>query len=154
MSDEESLPVAGAYTTIQPSAGPYKGGSLKEGFLCAGIWVVLATSLVAILRLWDGHVHPGRGTFSEEDWAVFIGVMVAQFLVLAVALSSVAFYRRKKNVTAFILLDWRWWLVCLIFNTLPKKQFVLSWLWVGLIYQARLSMKPKFPPSSQGRPLS
>jgi len=73
--------------------------------------------------------------------------MTGQFFVMAIALSSVVFYRRRKDVTTFILLDWRWWLVCLIFGMVPTAR--APWLWVGLIYQGRLSwMKPKFPPST------
>jgi len=73
--------------------------------------------------------------------------MIGQFTVLGIALSAVAFYRGRKNVTYFILLDWRWWLVCGLFSILPNKA-VLPWLWVGLIYQSRLAFRPKqkFPP--------
>ena len=145
---ETPLPAAVGYTTIQPSGGPYKTDSIKEGFLCAAIWAVLAAALVVGLRLWAEHSHPEKGTFLEEDWTGFVGTLTGQFFVMAIALSSVVFYRRRKNVASFILLDWRWWLVCLIFGMVPNKP-VLPWLWVGLIYQGRLSwMKPKFPPSA------
>jgi hypothetical protein len=105
---------------------------------------VLATSVIAGVRLWQEHAQPERGIMSAEDWAHFTGTMVGQFLIMALVLSSVVFYRRKKNVTSSILLDWRWWLACLIFSAFPNKP-VIVWLWVGSIYQARLSMKPKFP---------
>jgi hypothetical protein len=151
MSDAP-LPTAVGYTTVQPSGGPYKASSIKEGFICSGIWAILSAALVAGLRLWAEHSHPEKGILSSEEWAHFIGATVGQSFLMAICLSSVVFYRRRKNVTIFILLDWRWWLVCLIFGMLPTKP-VLAWLWVGLIYQGRLSLrKPKFPPSPAAVP--
>jgi hypothetical protein len=141
---ESPEPTAAAYTTVQPSGGPYKADSIKEGFICAGIWLVLSASLIVGLRLWQEHTHPERGLLSSEEWAHFTGTMVGQFLIMALVLSSVVFYRRRKNVTTFVLLDWRWWVVLAIFSLLPNKP-VIVWLWVGLIYQVRLRMKPKFP---------
>ena len=143
---ETPAPAAATYTTIQPAGGPYKASSLKEGFICSGIWAVLSATLVSGLRLWSEHSHPEKGVLSVEEWSHFIGATVGQFLLMAIFLSSVVFYRRKKNISSLFLLDWRWWLVCAIFGALPTKP-VLVWLWVGLIYHARLSMKPKFPPS-------
>jgi hypothetical protein len=143
---EEPLPVAANYTTIQPSGGPYKGSSIREGSLCAGIWAVLAALLIAGADLWIEHAHPERGM--SVDWARFTGAMAGQFLVMAVLLSSVVYFRRRKNVTRFIFLDWRWWLACVIIGAI-QKQNVLPWLWVGLIYQVRLNFwsKAKFPQS-------
>jgi len=146
---EGPLPKAAAYTTVQPSGGPYKGSSIKEGSICAGIWAVLAALLIVGPRLWFEHVHPEQGT--ADDWARFTGAMIGEFLVMAVVLSSVVYFRRRKNVTRFILLDWRWWLACVIIGAI-QKQNILPWLWVGLIYQVRLNFwsKAKFPPSPTG----
>ncbi len=143
---EEPLPVAAAYTPVQPSGGPYKGSSIREGSICAGIWAVLAALLIVGAALWTEHAHPEQG--ASVDWARFTGAMAGQFLVMALVLSSVVFYRRRKNVTRFILLDWRWWLACLILTAI-QKQNTLPWLWVGLIYQVRLNFwsKAKFPSS-------
>ena len=46
---------------------------------------------------------------------------MGKFILMGICMSSVSFYRRRKNVTSFILLDWGWWLVCLIFSILPNK---------------------------------
>jgi hypothetical protein len=145
---EEQLPIAAAYNTVQPSGGPSKGSSVKEGSICAGIWAVLAACVVVGPRLWVEHAHPERGTLTAEDWAHFTGSMLGQSLLLAIVLSSVVFYRRRNNVTRFILLDWRWWLACLIIGAIQKEN-TLSWLWVGLIYQVRLNLwsKARFPQS-------
>jgi hypothetical protein len=141
-------PPADGYTSIQPSGGSYKASSIKEGFTCAGIWAILAL-FVSGFRLWAKLAaelaHPEKGILSSEEWAQFIGTTVGQFVLMAICLSSVVFYRRGKNVTSFILLDWRWWMVLVILGSLWKQRAV-AWLWVGLIYQVRLSRKPKILP--------
>jgi hypothetical protein len=150
MSDAP-LPTASGYTTIQPSGGSYKASSIMEGFICSGIWAILSGVLVVGLRIWAERAQPEKGLLSTEEWAHLIGFTIGQSFIMAIALSSVVFYRRRKNVTLFILLDWRWWLACLVFGMLPNKP-VLAWLWVGLIYQARLSMKSKIPPLAASKP--
>jgi hypothetical protein len=147
MSSDAPLPAATGYTTVQPSGGPYKYTPIMEGFICSGIWAILSAALFVGLQLWTEHFHPDNDTLSSVNWAGVVGTLTGQFFVLAICLSSVVFFRRRKNVRSFILLDWRWWLVCLILSINPQKP-VLAWLWVGLIYQGRLSMKQKFPPSA------
>ncbi len=140
--NETPEPPGASYVTVQSSGGSYKASSIKEGFICSGIWAILSAALVSGLRLWAEHSHPEKGVLSAEEWGQFIETIVGQFILMAISLSSVVFYRRRRNVKSFILLDWRWWLVCLIFGMLPTKP-VLAWLWIGLIYQARLSVKPR-----------
>jgi len=141
---EDPEPAAAIYTTIQ-SSGVFKLSSVAEGFLCSGILVSLSAILVIGATLWTYRAHP-EGAFTA-DLASFAGRAVGQFLFMAVCLSAVVFFRRRKNVRSFILLDWRWWLVCLILGV-GRQKHVLAWLWIGLIYQARLSLNPpKFPPS-------
>ena len=120
-SSDAPEPVATSYTTIQPSGASYKPGSIKEGFICSAIWAVLAAALTAGLRLWMEHAHPEKGLLSAEEWGELIGFTVGQFIVMGICLSSVVFYRRRSNVTTFILIDWRWWLVCFILALLPNK---------------------------------
>ncbi len=119
-------------------------GSIKEGFICPGIWAILSALYVSGFRLWDEHAHRGKSIISAQDWAELMGAIVGQFVLMAICLSAVALYRRRKNVTSFILLDWRWWLAFVILSLLLRTP-LLAWLWVGLIYQTRLSMKPKVP---------
>jgi|SRR6266481_4208404 len=141
---EDPEPAAAIYTPIQPS-GVFKLSSVAEGFLCSGIWAALSTVLAIGFALWTYRAHL-EGVL-EVDWASFVGRTVGQFLLMAVLLSVVVFFRRRKNVRSFILLDWRWWLVCLLHSLNPQKP-VMAWLWIGFIYQARLYLNPpKFPPS-------
>src|SRR5207249_3345455 len=99
------------------------------------------------LGLWAEFAHSEKGVLSPEEWGESIGAVVGTFILMGICMSSVTFYRRRKNVTSFILLDWLWWLVCLIFSIGPNKP-VGTWLLIGLIYQGRLSLKPKFPASA------
>jgi len=137
-------PPATSYVTVQSSGGPYKASSIKEGFICSGIWAVLALVVVSGLRLWAEHSQPEKGVFSAEDWGGLIGTVIGRFILMGICMSSVWFYRRRKNVTLFILLDWRWWLVCFILS-IPPNRPIGAWLLVGLIYQGRQSLKPKSP---------
>lgn len=137
-----SPPPADGHASIQPSAGWYKASfiSIREGFICTGIWAILAAAFISGLKLWGNHFHPGKGNISLEEWAIYIGNVLGQFLLMTIYLSAVVLYRRWKNVTSFILLDWRWWVGLLIFSVLLKNP-PTGWLWVGLIYQVRLRMK-------------
>jgi hypothetical protein len=142
MSDAPE-PAAAIYTTVSPSGG-FKLSSVAEGFLCSGIWAALLAILIIGVTLWTFRAHP-EGALAA-DWAGFVGKTVGQFLVMGVFLSAVVFFRRRKNVRLFILLDWRWLLVGLGQWINPQRP-VLAWLWIGLIYQARLYLNPpKFPP--------
>jgi hypothetical protein len=135
-------PAAAIYNTIPPSGG-FKLSSVAEGFLCSGIWAALSTILATCVTLWRYLAHP-EGALAA-DWASFAGRTIGQFLLMGVCLSAVVFFRRRENVRSLILFDWRWWLVCVILSINPQKP-VLAWLWIGLIYQARLYLKPaKFP---------
>jgi hypothetical protein len=147
---EDPEPSAAIYTPIQ-SSGVFNSSSVAaEGFLCSGIWASLSTIVVFGVTLWTYRAH-WVGALAV-DWAAFIGRTVGQFLVMAVFLSAVVFFRRKKNIRSFILLDRRWWLICLLQSLNPQKP-VLAWLWIGLIYQARLFWNPpKFPPPAATAP--
>lgn len=71
-----------------------------------------------------------------------MGSIVGQFVPMTICLSAVAFHRRRKKVFSFILLDWRWWLGIAILSVILTNP-PIAWVWVGLIYQARLRKKPK-----------
>jgi hypothetical protein len=137
------LPVD-AHTSIRPSGGSYKASSIKEGFICAGIWALVSAVFASGIQLWGYYVHPLKSINPLEEWAELIGGIVGQFVLMAICLSSVGVHRRWKNVTSFILLDWRWWLGLVLLSVLLQNP-PLAWVWVGLIYQVRLRMKPKFP---------
>jgi hypothetical protein len=104
-------PPADGYASSQLSVGSNKASfiSIKEGFICAGIWASLVAAFVSGLKLWGNHFHPGKGNISLEEWATFIGSIIGQFGLMTVYLSAVVYYRRRKSVSFFVLLDWRWW---------------------------------------------
>jgi hypothetical protein len=148
MSDAP-VPAAASYTAIHPpSGGPSKSSSIKEGFICAGIYAVMAVVMSSGFRNWGEHPKiQVTEVMPAEHSGHFIGYAVGQIILMGLVLSYIIFCRRRKNVTHFILLDWRWLVVCLVLYLLPWKP-IMPWLWVGLIYQWRLSIQPKFPPSS------
>src|SRR5258708_13337219 len=117
MSDAPE-PAAAIYTTVSPS-GVFKLGSVSEGFVCSGIWAALSIILVTFLMLWTFRAHP-EGALAA-DWNGFVGKTVGQFLVMAVFLSAIVFFRRGKNFRSFIFLDWRCRLVCFIHIANPPN---------------------------------
>jgi len=127
---------------IRRPNGSHKLSPIAEGIICTGIWAILSVAFALAFGFWGEHAHPEKGVISSEQWAQFLGGIVAQFVLMAVCLSFVAFCRKQKNAALFILLDWRWWLALgilfVVFDNPP-----LAWVWVGLIYQVRLRRKPK-----------
>ena len=102
-------PQAHSHAQIQPLHGSYIGSSVKESLICAGIWAIFASVFISGLKLWGNHFHPGKSNISIEEWAIYIGQIIGQFVLMTIYLSAVVFYRRRKNVTSSIFLDLRWW---------------------------------------------
>jgi hypothetical protein len=142
-----SLHPAEGYASTQLSGSSYIATSVNEGFICAGIWAILAAAFTSGIRWWSNFAHPERGIVSTLEWAELTGGIFGEFVLMTICLSAVAVYRRWKNVTSIIFLDWRWWLGLVLLSGLLKNP-PLAWMWVGLIYQARLRMKPKFSSST------
>lgn len=150
MSTSSQGPDASAKT--QPSRWSYIVSPIKESFICTGTWAILAAIFVSVLRLWFKYAHPEKGHIPLNVWAIWIGAILGQFVLMAIYLSVVVVYRRRKNVTSFILLDWRWWVGLVVFSILLKNP-PTGWLFVGLIYQVRVrmkssKMKPRIPSST------
>ena len=135
------------YTSTQPAGGSYKASSIKEGFICAGIWAILSAAFASGIQLWGYYTYSLKSNTSLDEWAQLMGAIVGQFVLMTICLSSVAVYRRWKNVTSFILLDWCWWLGLVLLSLLLNNP-PLAWVWVGLIYQVRLRQKPRLPSST------
>ena len=113
-------------------------GAVKEGIISAAIYVALATPVALGLTL-----------YRLGSWALFyknvgipetLGRISAQFTVLAILLSVLAYLRGSSSTHSFVLLDWRWWVFALVLWFHPTKPIV-SWLGVGLIYQYRESRR-------------
>ena len=113
-------------------------GSVTEGIISAAIYVAIATPVALGLTLY------GLGS-----WALFheyvgipetLGRISAQFTLLAILLSLLAYLRGRTSTQRFVLLDWKWWLFALVLWFHPTKPIV-SWLGVGLIYQYRESRR-------------
>jgi hypothetical protein len=138
-----------SYASIQSSGESHNASSIKEGLISAGIWALLSALFASGIQLWGYYAHPGKNniSISFEEWAELIGGIVGQFVLMTMCLSSVAAWRKWQKVTSFILLDGRWWLGFVLLSVLLQNP-PLAWVWVGLIYQVRLRMKPKFQTTS------
>jgi hypothetical protein len=112
---------------------------IKGSFICTGIWAILAVLFILGLKLYGDYAHPGH-SITRSELAVYIGSILGQFALMTLCLWSLVVYRIWKNVSYFILLDWRWWLGLVLLSALLKNP-PLAWVWVGLIYQVRLKIK-------------
>ena len=99
-------------------------GSVREGIISAAIYVAVATPVALGLTLYR---LGGWTPFYE-----FIGIpetlgrISAQFTLLAVLLSILAYLRRRSGTQRFVLLDWRWWMFGLVLLFHPARPIV-SW---------------------------
>ena len=102
---------------FNPSGRWFKASSIpiKEGFISTGIWALLSAVFASALGLWGYYAHRMKRNIALEEWAQLMGGIVAQFVLMAIYLSALVFHRRRKNVTSFILLDWRWWVGLVVF---------------------------------------
>ena len=106
--------------------------TVKEGVVCAGIYVLLA-SLASFA--WAAHQLGGWRSFVEiVGIPETLGRISAQFTVLAILLSLLAYLRQRSGTTGFILLDWKWWMFTIGLCAFPARPIV-NWLGASLIYQ-------------------
>jgi hypothetical protein len=105
---------------------------VKEAVACAGIYVLLGT-LASFA--WAMYRLGGWGPFFEVvGIPETLGRVSAQFTVLAILLSVLAYLRQRAGTTGFILLDWKWWIFAIGLCAFPARAIV-NWLGVSLIYQ-------------------
>jgi hypothetical protein len=123
--------------TAQPAMARFPG-PLKEGIISAAIYLVIATPVALGLTLYRlGGWVPFREYIGIPET---LGRISAQFTLLAILLSVLAYLRRRSSTQKFVLLDWRWWMFALVLLFHPTKPIV-SWLGVGLVYQYRESRR-------------
>ena len=135
----------------QPFRWSYLVGPIKESFICTGIWAILVALFILGLKLYGDYAHPGH-SITTPELAVYIGSILGQFVLMTLCLWCLVLHRTLKNATYFILLDWRWWMGLVLLSAVLKNP-PFAWVWLGLIYQARLKMKsakvkPKTPSSN------
>ncbi len=113
-------------------------GPVKEGMISAAIYLALATPVALGLALY----RLGSWTPFYEYIGIpeTLGRISAEFTLLAILLSALAYLRRRSSSFKFVLLDWRWWMLALVFILHPSKPFI-NWVGVGLIYQYRESRR-------------
>jgi hypothetical protein len=110
--------------------------SLKDALISAASYVVLASMLQFGLAAY--RIGGLRLLYDNVAIPETLGIISAQFTLLAICLYVLAYLRKRSNVHKFILLDWRWWMFALVFLVHPVKPFI-NWLGSGLIYQYRES---------------
>jgi hypothetical protein len=105
---------------------------VKEGCVCAGIYVLLGT-LTSFA--WAVYQLGGWRPFLEiVGIPETLGRVSAQFTVLAILLSIFGYLRQRSGTTGFILLDWKWWIFAISLCAFPARPIV-NWLGASLICQ-------------------
>lgn len=113
-------------------------GPVRDGIISAAIYLAFATPVALGLTLY----RLGSWTAFYEFIGIpeTLGRISAQFTLLAILLSILAYLRRRSSTPKFVLLDWRWWMFALVLVFHPAKPIV-SWLGVALVYQYRESRR-------------
>jgi hypothetical protein len=123
--------------TAQPAVARFPV-PIREGIISAAIYLAVATPVALGLTL-----------HRLGNWALFydyvgipetLGRISAQFTLLAILLSVLAYLRRRSGIQRFVLLDWKWWIFAFVLWFHPTRPIV-SWLCVVLIYQYRESRR-------------
>jgi hypothetical protein len=112
-------------------------GPVKEAIISTVIYLVIATPIALGLTLY--RLGGWTAFYAYIGIPETLGLISAQFMLLAISLSALAYLRPRKSFK-FVLLDWKWWIFAVAFIFHPSKSFI-PWLGVSLIYQYRESRR-------------
>ena len=105
-----------------------------DGLISAGIYVLVAIPVDLAFTAY--RIGGWTSLFRQLGLPETLGRISAQFTLLVILISVLAFLRQRAGTDRFILLDWKWWVIALALCFLPAKPIV-NWLGSSLIYQYR-----------------
>jgi len=105
-----------------------------DGLVSAGIYVLVAIPVDLALTAY--RIGGWTSLFRQLGLPETLGRISAQFTLLAILVSVLAFLRQRAGTARFILLDWKWWVIALVMCALPSRPIV-NWIGASLIYQYR-----------------
>jgi hypothetical protein len=108
--------------------------SVIDGLVSAGIYVLFA---IPVDLAFTAYRIGGWTSLSRQiGLPETLGRISAQFSLLVILVSVLAFLRNRVGTVRFVLLDWKWWVIALVVCALPTKPIV-NWVGASLIYQYR-----------------
>ena len=108
--------------------------ALIDGLVSAGIYVLVAIPVDLAFTAY--RIGGWASLFRQLGLPETLGRISAQFTLLVILVSVLAFLRQRAGTVRFILLDWKWWAIALALCFLPAKPIV-NWLGSSLIHQYR-----------------
>jgi hypothetical protein len=137
MTQERGIRVAAeprrAKTSHEPSSRS-ASNAVADGLVSAGIYVLVAIPVDLAFTVY--RIGGWTSFFRQVGLPETLGRISAQFTLLVILISVLAFLRQRAGTDRFILLDWKWWVIALALCFLPAKPIV-NWLGSSLIYQYR-----------------
>ena len=120
-------------TSSQPSLR-FAFKPVIDGLVSAGIYVLFAIPVDLAFTAY--RIGGWTSLFRQLGLPETLGRISAQFTLLVILVSVMAFLRQRAGTARFILLDWKWWVIALVVCALPTKPIV-NWVGASLIYQYR-----------------
>ncbi len=105
-----------------------------DGLVSAGIYVLVAIPVDLAFTAY--RIGGWTSLFRQLGLPETLGRISAQFTLLVILVSVLAFLRQRAGTARFILLDWKWWVIALALYFLPARPIV-NWIGASLIYQYR-----------------
>jgi hypothetical protein len=122
-----------AKTSYEPSLRS-ASNALIDGLVSAGIYVLVAIPVDLAFTAY--RIGGWTSLFRQLGLPETLGRISAQFTLLVILVSVLAFLRQRAGTARFILLDWKWWVIALALYFLPARPIV-NWIGASLIYQSR-----------------
>lgn len=104
------------------------------GIASAGIYVLIAVPVDLAFTAY--RIGGWTSLMSQIGVPETLGKISAQFTLLVIMVSVLAFLRKYAGTVHSVFLDWKWWTIALVMFVLPSRPIV-NWVGASLIYQYR-----------------
>lgn len=108
--------------------------AMIDGLVSAGIYVLVAIPVDLAFTAY--RVGGWTSLFRQLGLPETLGRISAQFTLLVILVSVLAFLRQRAGTACFVLLDWKWWVIVLVLCVLPSRP-VVNWIGASLICEYR-----------------